>query len=80
MTLLVWYNKASCLCYTTSTGTLLDSSQISSHCPVSWRFYSSGSVELQQFICRVDVGVGQVKALDLGMRCDLIILPALPAA
>ena len=48
------------------------SSQISCCCPVSWRSCSVGSggrtlSHAQNFIGEVDVGVGQIKALNLGL-------------
>jgi len=67
---LVWF-QASEFCYTINTRSHQDSSWISCCYHVSWRTCSFGSAGLahtfQQVIDGEDVGVGQLKALDLGL-------------
>lgn len=58
-----------------------NSSQLSCS-PVSWKSYSLGSAELalhalQQFIDEIDIGVGQLRAQDQGLRRSWISLPTL---
>jgi len=67
---LVWF-KASGFCYTINTGSSLGplSHILFLPCIIEiLQFWSAGTFHaLQQLIDRVDVGVGQLKALDLGL-------------
>ena len=72
-------------CYTMDTGPCLDSTWLSSCCPVSWRSCSFGSAGLaqplymlQQIIEGVDVGGDQLITLILGLgSCRVGQLPGL---
>jgi hypothetical protein len=77
---LVW-SEVSCFCYSINTGSSPGLLSISPCCPVSWRpsaldLQDWPLYKLQQFLDEVDVGVDQLKDLDLDLNDNWVGQPA----